>query len=233
MLRFGVPPLLACTLVLAGGVAHAAQPSQARFKVTLTATLTKSWTFTRVEDSEPECTRTTRGVGRWEARVSTRRAGRARATAASGGRVRFSGALLRTIFGTAKLSGTMTFAARGDPPCERVTRSVRCTVQRRSFRNAYAVFGSPRRGVLRVGPLRGAGAFRSFAGQCPEEPPDIRSIRTDLRLANGPLSTADVFARDVPRFFVSGNSQQVTTLTGALNGRVTEQVRWTLNFTRI
>jgi hypothetical protein len=42
-----------------------------------------------------------------------------------------------------------------------------------------------------------------------------------------------VFDRDVPRFFISGNTQQVTTLEGPYDGRVTERVRWTLTFTRV
>jgi hypothetical protein len=42
-----------------------------------------------------------------------------------------------------------------------------------------------------------------------------------------------VFDRDVPRFFISGNSRQVTTIEGPYDGRVTERVRWTLTFTRL
>src|SRR5687768_14754003 len=58
-LRLGVLALFAFLLVLAGGAAYAAKPRQAVFKVTLTAALTKTWTFTRIESSEADCTRTT------------------------------------------------------------------------------------------------------------------------------------------------------------------------------
>lgn len=231
-LRLGVLTLLACLLVVAGGTAHAAKPKQAVFRVTLSATLTKTWNVSRVEP-EAGCTRTLRSLGKWETKLSTRRSGTVRAIGAGSGQVRFSGAVLRTLAGSATQSGTNTITARGQPPCERNSRSVRCGEQRRSFRRGSVSFGSPRRGVLRVGSLRGAGPIRSFKAACPEESPDIRSIRTDFPLATGPLDARDVFARDVSRWFVTGDSVQVTTLEGELSGRVTERVRWRLTFTRL
>lgn len=231
MLRLGVP-LLTCLLALAGGAAHAAKPRQAAFRVALTATLTKDWTFTRTETGEG-CTRITRGVGHWQTKLSTRRSTRVRAIGAGGGKVRFSGATIRSIAGRATQSGTMTVSGRGAPPCNRLSRSVRCGEQLRSFRGGFVSFGSPRRSVLEFRTLRGVAPIRSFSSTCPEEPSDIRAVRTDLPLAPGPLDPSDVFTRDVRRWFVSGNSEQVTTIEGEVPGRVTERVRWTLIFTRI
>jgi hypothetical protein len=232
-LRLAVLALCACLLAMAGGVAYAAKPRQAVFKVTLTATLTKTWTFTRSETSEVDCTRTTHGVGRWEAKLSTRRAGRVRAIAAGAGKVRFSGAMLRTLTGAAARSGSMTIKATGLPPCERLSRSIRCGQERRTFRGGSTALASPRKGVLRLGRLRGADPIRSFRSTCLEEPSEIRAIRTDLPLAPGPLDAADVFSRDISRWFISGASERVTSLEGDVDGRVTERVRWTLNFTRL
>jgi len=231
-LRLGVFAFFACILSSAGGAAYAAKPREAVFDVTLTATLTKSWTFTRVE-TEAGCTRTTRGSGRWQAKITTRRAGRVRAVAAGGGRVRFSGAALRALAGTASQTGSVRTTGTGDSPsCERATRTVRCARERRSFRGGSTSLTSPRRSVVRLGRLRGARGIRSFSSACLEEPADIRNIRTDLPLAPGPLDATDVFARDVARWFISGDSEQVTTLEGEVEGRVTERVRWTLNFRR-
>ena len=81
--------------------------------------------------------------------------------------------------------------------------------------------------------MRGAAAARSFRPDCPEEPADIRAIRTDLAVADAPLSAADAFDRNVPRFFISGNSTLETTLEGDYDGKVTERVRWTLAFVRV
>jgi hypothetical protein len=224
--------LFACALAAAGGSAYAAKPKQAVFQVSLTATLTKQWTFTRV-DSEETCTRTTRGTGRWQAKLSTRRAGRVKAIAGAGGRVRFSGSALRALAGSATRSGSMSIAATGPPPCERVSRSSRCSRERRSFRGGSTSLGSPRKGVLRLGRLRGAEAIRSFRSACLEEPGDIRTIRTDLPLATGPLDSSDVFDPTVRRWFVTGDTDQVTTIEGDIDGRVTERVQWRLNFTRL
>jgi hypothetical protein len=70
-------------------------------------------------------------------------------------------------------------------------------------------------------------------GSCPDEPAEVRALRTDLRLAGAPLSAADVFSRKVPRFFISGNTTQETTIEGEYDGKVREHVRWALTFTRV
>jgi hypothetical protein len=230
-LRVGSVALLVSVLVLAAGTAHAAQRDDASFKVTLTATLTKKWTFTRVEE-DGDCARTTRGSGRWDVRLSSRRAATVRAVEAAGGNVRFSGAVVRGLAGTASQTGSYTTTSTGAPSCERVARSVRCARERRSFRGAAAPFVSPRRRVLRFGRLRGAAGIR-FQSRCLDVPHDIREISTDLPLAPGPLDRADVFGRNVPRWFVTGDTEQVTTIEGDITGRVTERVRWTLNFKRL
>jgi hypothetical protein len=230
-LRLGVSALFVCVLAVAGGSAYAAKPRQALFEVTLTATLTKQWTFTRVESDE-DCTRTTRGSGRWQAKLATRRAGRIRAIAGAGGKIRFSGTALRALVGSATRSGSMSTAATGPPPCERVTRTARCDQERRSFRGGSTSLGSPRRGILRLGRLRGAAGIRSFRSACLEEPADIRTIRTDLPLAAGPLDANDVFDPGVRRWFVTGDTDQVTTIEGDIDGRVTERVQWRVNFPR-
>lgn len=230
-LRLGVSAPLVCLLALAGGSAYAAKPKQAVFRVTLTATLTKQWTYVR-DESEGDCTRSTRGVGRWQANLSTRRAGIVRAIAAGGGRVRFSGAV-RGLVGTATRSGSMTTSAGGPPPCERVSRQARCGQQRKRFRGGSTSLASPRKRVLGLGRLRGAEAIRSFSSTCLEEPNDIRTIRTDLPLATGPLDAGDFFDPNVRRWFVTGDAEQVTTIESEVDGRVTERVRWRVNFTRV
>lgn len=231
-LRLGVLAIFACLLAVAGGTAYAAKPKQGVFKVTLTATLNKEWTFTHVDSTDSPCTQTTRGVGRWEARLASRAAGRVRVIAAGRGRVRFSGATLKTLAGAASKSGSMTISTTGPPPCERSSRSVRCGQERRAFRRASTSISSPRRGIVRLGRLRDADVIR-FRSRCLEEPSDIRAIRTDLPLAPGPLDVGDVFARTVPRWFITGETEQVTTIEGETDGRVTERVRWRLNFTRL
>jgi hypothetical protein len=229
-LRLGSLAVLACLLVAAGGVAYAAKPKQAVFKVTLTATLTKDWTSTEVDDTS-DCTRTTRGVGHWVAKFSTRRAVKIRALDAGRGKVRFSGNV-SALAGSATQSGSVTTLAGGPPPCERLSRSLRCGGERRSFRGGWTVVRSPRRGILQLAGVRGAEPIR-FNSACLNAPTEIRAIRTDLPIATGPLDARDVFAGNVPRFFITGDTEQVTTLEGEVDGRVTERVRWKLVFTRL
>lgn len=231
MLRLGSLALCVCLLVLAGGTAHAAKPRSraATFAITLTATLTKEWTYTRTVEEGGDCVRTTRGTGRWQAKLSSRRSARIKAIPA-GSRIRFVGTV-GSLRGSAVQSGATTTTLGGDPACERSTRSVRCAAERKTFSNASSAVRNPRRGVAQLGALRGTGAARSF--RCLETPDDIRTIRTDLSLATAPLDSGDVFGRDIRRFFLTGDTEQVTTLEGELEGRVTERVRWTLVFTRL
>jgi hypothetical protein len=230
--QFGVWLLVALVVTCASGAALAAQPNQARFRVKLTGTLTKTWTFTRSE-GEPGCIVTTRGTGKWETKLASRGATRIRAVVGRDGRVRFFGGPIRAIAGTATRSGTIAVNGQGSPPCERQTRTTRCDVQRRTFRGATSSLLSPRRGVLQLGPLRRAAGIRSFPSGCPEEPSDIRSIQTDLPISTGPLSRSDVVARGVPEFFVTGDSEQTTAISGDVEGNVTERVRWKATFTRL
>ena len=91
---------------------------------------------------------------------------------------------------------------------------------------------TPRARVARFARLQRAGAARSLGSSCPAEPVAVRSLGTDLDLADAPLDASDVFGRGVARFFISGSSSQVTTIDGNDDGRAVERVRWRLTFTR-
>jgi hypothetical protein len=230
--RLGVLLVGACVLLSAWGAAGAATPQRAEFRVTLTATLTKDWNHVRLVQTD--CIRATTHIGRWKLSLATRRPSRmviSRPVSATSG-LRLGPAVVSSIGGQATQTGSRRVEVSGDR-CDRDVRRTVCASQRRSFRGASARLTNPSRGKARFAPLRGAAAARSFRPTCPEEPTEIRSIRTDLALADAPLSAADVFDRDVPRFFISGNTRQVTTLEGPYDGRVTERVRWTLTFTRL
>ena len=228
--RFGVWTVLACAAGLAWGAAGAATPERAVFQVTLTGTLTKDWTVTRTD--EGECTRVTTHTGRWRMTLATRRRSTIAFTRLPVGRLAISPALVSAIRGSATQGGSVRIAIRG-LGCNRLIEQRTCPVRRAAFRNARVRLTAPRAGRARFARLQRVASARSFRSGCPEEPADIRALRTDLSLADAPLSAADVFDRDVPRFFISGNTTQVTTIEGDYDGRVTERVRWTLTFTRV
>lgn len=230
--RLGVSLLLTSVLLLAWGAAGAATPQRAAFRVTLTGTLTKDWTITRTV--EGDCEETTKTTGHWRLTLATRRPSGVLVLGPSraGQPLRFAPGIVRSIAGTAAQSGSRDFTKRG-PGCENTTLHADCARKRASFRNAWARFWSPRRGRLRFGRLTGASAARSFGGTCPDQPAVVRSIRTELTLADAPISAADAFDRNVPRFYIGGNSTQETKLEGEWEGRVVERVRWRLTFTRL
>lgn len=231
MLRLGVFVVLAA-LLLAWGAAGAATPRRAAFRVTLTGTLTKDWTVKRTVTAD--CDEVTTNAGHWKVTLATRSPTRIVAARPSGNRLplRISPSVVRSIAGTASQTGSVRMVTQG-PRCVRSIRRSNCAGQRRSFRGATARLTIPARGKARFARLQGAAAARSFRANCPEEPADIRSIRPELTLADAPLSAVDVFDRDVPRFFISGDSEQETTIEGEYEGNVIERVRWTLTFTRL
>lgn len=233
MLRqLGVWTVVTCVLLLAWGTAGAATPQRAAFRATLTATLTKSWTATQTVTDE--CEEVTTNAGQWKLTLATRRPSRLviLGPSARGRPLRISPGVVGSIAGTATQAGSTRLETRG-PRCTRSIKRTDCNRQRRSFRGATVRLTSPSQGIARFAPLQRASAARSFRGTCPEATADIRAIRTDLRLADAPLSAADAFNPNVPRFFIRGNTEQVTTIEGEYDGRVTERVRWTLTFTRV
>lgn len=223
---------MACVLLLGWGAAGAATPQRAEFRVTLTGTLTKDWTVQRT--GEGDCPDVTTHAGRWRLTLGTRAPSKLAIVGPSrrGGPLRISRGVIGAIAGRATQTGSRTVALRG-PRCLRSTERTTCTGQQRSLRGASVRLRSPAAGKARFDRLQRASAVRSFRADCPEEPSDIRAMRTDLNLADAPLDASDVFARDVPRFFISGNTEVVTTLEGDYDGRVVERVRWTLTFTRV
>jgi hypothetical protein len=227
----GVLVLLVGMVFLGWGAAGAATPQRAAFKVKLTGTLTKDWTVSRTV--EGECREVTTHTGQWRMTVGTRRQSRIAFT--SQGRRRplgISPSLVRAIAGSATRGGSVLVSSRG-PGCTGSIRRVRCAMKRASFRGATVRLTTSRAGRARFATLGGVAAARSLRGSCPDEPAEVRALRTDLRLAGAPLSAADVFSRQVPHFFISGNTTQETTIEGVYDGKVREHVRWTLMFTRV
>jgi hypothetical protein len=215
------------------GVAGAATSQRAAFKVKLTGTLTKDWTVTITRTVQDDCTEVTTHTGQWRMTVGTSRQSRIVFTSRGlGRRLGISPSMVHSIAGSASRGGSVLVTLRG-PGCTGSIRKVRCALKRAGFKGASVRLTTPGVGRARFATLGGVAAARSLQGSCPDEPADVRALRTDLRLADAPLSTADVFGRDVPRFFIRGNTTQETTIEGEYDGKVTERVRWTLRFTRV
>ncbi len=226
--RIGLLITFACTSALACAQAVEAGPdaASARFNVTLTGQVTKTWDYvtTRVEG---ECTVITHVVG---SRVVTLRSSRPTSVNAtlSGGRVRFSPAVVRSVTARATQGGSVTTTERG-LGCGRRTHS-NCAKSRRTFTNQTLAFFRSRRNEISFRRTRDFGS--GFPTSCPPEAPEVRVERPGLHQAQGELSERDLFNRGIRFQTATGSSEETTELSGDPDGKVIARASWSLTFRR-
>jgi hypothetical protein len=226
--RIGVLITLVCASALACAQAVEAgrNAASARFNVTLTAQVTKSWDYitTRVEG---ECTVTTHVVG---SRVVTLRSSRPTIVTAtsSAGRTRFSPAVVRSVTALARQGGSVTTTERG-LGCGRVVRTD-CVKLRRTLVNQTLAFFRSGRNEVSFRRTRDFGS--GFPTKCPLEAAEVRFERPGLHEAEGELSEQDLFKRGIRFQTASGSSVETTDLEGDPDGKVIARVSWSLTFRR-
>jgi hypothetical protein len=218
----------ACASALACAQAVGAEPdaSSARFNVTLTAQVTKSWDYvtTRLEG---ECTITTHVVG---SRVVTLRSSRPTIVSAtsSAGRIRFSPAVVRSVTPRATQGGSVTTTERG-LGCGRRTHS-NCAKLRRTLANQTLAFFRSGRNEISFRRTRDFGS--GFPTNCPLEAPEVRVERPGLHQAQGELSEKDLFNRGIRFQTATGSSEERSELSGDPDGKVIARASWSLTFRR-
>jgi len=222
LITFACASALACAQTVEAG----SDASPARFKVTLTAQVTKSWDYVTTR-AEGECTVTTHVVG---SRVVTLRSSRPTIVSAtsSAGRVRFSPAVVRSVTARGTQGGSVTTTERG-LGCGRRTHSV-CAKPRRTLANqTLAFFRSGRNEIS----FRRTRDFASgFSTTCPPEDLAVRVERPGLHQAQGELSEEDLFNRGVRFQTATGSSEETSELSGDPDGKVIARARWSLTFRR-
>lgn len=226
--RIGVLIMFACASALACAQAVKAGPdaSAARFNVTLTAQVTKSWDYVTTS-VEGECTVTTHVVG---SRVVTLRSSRPTIVSAnsSAGRVRFSPAVVRSVTARATQGGSVTRTERG-LGCGRRVHS-NCAKPRRTLANQTLAFFRSRRDEIS---FRRTRDFASgFSASCPLEAREVRVERPGLHQAQGELSEQDLFNTGVRFQTATGSSEETSELSGDPDGKVIARVNWSLTFRR-
>ncbi len=226
--RIGLLITFACASALACAQAVEAGPdaSSARFNVTLTAQVTKSWDYvtTRVDG---ECTIITHVVGN---RVVTLRSSRPTTVNAtsSAGRVRFNPAVVRFVTARATQGGSVTTTERG-LGCGRRTHS-NCAKSRRTLSNQTIAFFRSRRNEIS---FRRTRDFASgLPTNCPPEAVEVRVERPGLHQAQGELSEQDLFNRGVRFQTATGSSEETSELSGNPDGKVIARASWSLTFRR-
>ena len=210
---------LVCVIAVLAGAADAARPAQARFDVTLSATITKDWNTT-VETTEEGCTVVRRSIGH---RTVTLRSTRPTHMVVSlrSGKASFSPSAIRFV--TAKVVQSGENSTRKEP-CGSGTVHERChkamsRVEGRSFR-----FFRSRRNTISFRPATLPGART----RCPNESAAVRAVKPGLRDAGGRIAEV-ALARGVGQTAFA-SSVVATDLEGAETGQVVERVRWSLTF---
>jgi hypothetical protein len=209
--------------------AAAAETSTVRLLVTVRASVTKQWTYTRVTRSDG-CTSTVKGGG---TRAIAIRSSDASIMTASwprtSARVTFS-APVRLLAGTVNQSGTKTTRIGGSG-CDTGTHKITCLRVRRSFRNQTVQLVSRR--AHRLGFRRMTGLVSdAFFNRCPGEPSAVRALSGGIELADATFSERDLFDRTTAGVTLQG-SADVTTKLLKSPGNVIQRVRWTLTLRRL
>jgi hypothetical protein len=226
--RIGILITFACASALACAQAVEAGPdaSPARFNVTLTGQVTKSWNYvtTRLEG---ECTITTHVVGN---RVVTLRSSRPTIVSAtsSAGRIRFSPAVVRSVTARVTQGGSVTTTERG-LGCGRLTRTT-CAKRRRTLSNQTLAFFRSRRNEISFRRSRDFGS--GLPTSCPPEAPEVRVERPGLHQAQGELSEQDLFNKGIRFQTATGSSEETSQLSGNPDGKVVARASWSLTFRR-
>jgi hypothetical protein len=216
----------ASALVCAQTVEAGSDASSARFNVTLTAQVTKTWDYvtTRVEG---DCTITTHVVG---SRVVTLRSTRPTivTVTSSAGRTRFSPAVVRFVTARGTQGGSVTTTERGLGCGRRVHTD--CVKLRRTLANQTLAFFRSRRNEIAFRRTRDFGS--GFPTSCPLEASEVRVERPGLHEAEGELSEQDLFKPGIRFQTASGSSVETTELEGDPDGKIIARVSWSLTFRR-
>ena len=226
--RIGILITLACAsaFACAQAVEAGSDASPARFNVTLTAQVTKSWDYvtTRLEG---ECTITAHVVGN---RVVTLRSARPTIVSATSaaGRIRFSPAVVRSLTARATQGGSVTTTPRG-VGCGRRTHT-KCAKSRRTLSNQTLAFFRSRRNEISFRRARDFGS--GLPTNCPPQASAVRVERPGLHQAQGELSEQDLFNRGIRFQTATGSSEETSELSGNPDGKVIARVSWSLTFRR-
>jgi hypothetical protein len=214
----------ACSLALASSVDARSAPQQATFRVTLSAQITKTWDYV-TSRQEGACTVSTRVRGSRRATLMSVRPTLVKATA-SAGQIRFSPALVRSVRTRIIQGGSVREDALG-PGCGGAVQRD-CARTQRTLEQTLRFFRSrPREISFRRSPEY------TIATTCPPEATVVRAERPGLHEAQGRLSERDLFARRIRSQTVSGEFEEETEISGDVDGRVVERVRWNLTFVRL
>ncbi len=209
---------------LAAPARDAASAQRAVLKVTLGASVTKSWntvTYTTLNG----CDVSIRSSGVRKTTLRSKRPTKVVVTS-SGRRVSYAPTAVKFV--TVDVIGSGEQTTTYEPPCRQPPEHVTCARARRHVSGvAFGFFRSKRNEIS----FRRA-RLPAVSGSCPRQSATVRAILPGLHQAEGGISEADLTNLRVAGQTAIGSADVESDLDGDEEGRVTERVRWSLTFAR-
>ena len=216
--------VLSLLAALAAPARDAASTQRAVLKVTLRASVTKSWN-TVTHTTLDGCDVSIRSIGVRKATLRSRRPTKVVVTS-RGHRVTYVPATVGLV--TVDVTGSGEQTTTYEPPCGQQPEHVACArVHRRVSGTAFRFFRSKRNEISfpRV-------RLPGVSGSCPRQSATLRAIVPGLHQAEGRLSEAELTNPRVAGQTAIAEALIESDLDGDEEGRATERVRWTLTFAR-
>ena len=214
-----------CLLVaLAASARDAAPAKRALVKVSLRATITKTWN-TVTETTLGGCDVSIHSVGSRKVVLKSLRPTKVMVTA-RGGRVSYSPAAIRFV--RVDVSGSGNESTKFKAPCMEHTVRNDCPRARRLLKGGTFRFFRSKRNEISFRPTR----LPEVPGTCPWQSTQLKAIKPGLEQAEGELSEAALADPRVHGQTALASSEIETDFDADEVGRATERVGWSLTFAR-
>ena len=214
-----------CLLVtLAAAARDAAPAKRAVLKVSLSATVTKTWN-TVTDTTLGGCDVSIHSIGARKVVLKSGRPTRVVVTS-SGGRVAYSPSVVRFV--RIEVSGSGSEATRFKAPCKERTVKNDCRRARRVLTGGTLQFFRSKRNEISFRRAR----LPDVAGTCPWQSAQLRAIRPGLHQAEGELVEAALTNPRIPGQTATASAEVDSEFDEDEVGRASERVRWSLTFSQ-
>jgi hypothetical protein len=209
---------------LAAGARDAAPAKRAVLKVSLSATVTKTWN-TVTDTTLGGCDVSIHSIGARKVVLKSARPTRVVVTS-SGGRVAYSPSAVRFV--RIEVSGSGSEATRFKAPCKEQTVKNDCRRAHRVLTGGALRFFRSKRNEISFHRAR----LPEVAGTCPWQSAQLRAIRPGLHQAEGELVEAALTNPRIAGQTASASAEVDSEFDEDEVGRASERVRWSLSFSR-
>ena len=216
--------VLSLLAALGASARDASSGRRAVLKVTLHATVTKSWN-TVTHTTLSGCDVAIHSIGTRKVTLRSKRATKVLVTSGSG-RVTYRPPAVRFVAVVVNGSGDQT--TKYESPCQQPTEHVSCPRAHKVLSGGSLGFFRSRRNEISFGHAR----LPDVGGSCPFQSATVRGIRPGLNQAQGELAEAALTNPRVPGQTAIASADVTSELDGDEEGTVTERVRWSLAFAR-